>query len=82
MRTFEAAMQLKDLKEGDTLTARQADALEYFLGGILAPLRKLKPDVITITPGKDGDWANPTVTKNGVPAIGVIKVTAPGDGEL
>ena len=72
MKTFESAMQLRELKIGEPLTKRQYDAVEFLLGSLLEPLRKLKPEVIEIT-FPNGE---PKVTKDGKPWNG-MKVSRP-----
>lgn len=53
MKTFEALMQLKDLKPGDVITDRQCEALENLIGDALDKVREMKPTVATIK-FKDG----------------------------
>jgi len=48
MRTFEAAMQLKDLKVGDTLTERHLKAIDFFLGDLLSAAREVPIKTTTI----------------------------------
>lgn len=55
MRVFENAMQLRELKEGDALTKRQVDAIEFFLGDMLSSVRALKTKpLVTITFDENG----------------------------
>jgi hypothetical protein len=54
MQTFEAAMQLRDLKVGDVVTETNMKALNFFVGDILkaARLLELKSASITFKDGK------------------------------
>jgi len=54
MKAFECAMWLKDLKLGDTVTARHMTAIEHFLGDLLAKARALKPTKFEIHFDKNG----------------------------
>ncbi len=71
MKTFAAAMRLKEFKAGQMLTQEDVDAVEFLCGKFIAPLRDLKPTIWETT-FKDG---KAYTTKDGMPSIGEVKVT-------
>lgn len=79
LRAFEATMQLKDLKAGDTVTETHMAAINFFLGGMLDAARKIPIKEVVI------EFPNgvPTVTKNELGVginVAVIDDIDPDDG--
>jgi len=75
MKTFAAAMRLKEFKAGQTLTQEDVDAVEFLCGKFIAPLRDLKPTVWETT-FKDG---KAYTTKDGIPSIGEVSIEVLSD---
>lgn len=55
MRIFERAMWLRDIEVGKPVTDRQMEAINFFLGDMIAQVKAMKPTVATIKFTDKGD---------------------------